>query len=87
MGSVANDPDSKPLQEPVFLDPTGTRWFWFRLFAAAAICICVFGFVSVIVGSSSAPKLPTLDLPFVQRLYAIEPQRSRLAKDDALQTQ
>ena len=86
MGRVAEDPVYKPLKEPVFLDPTGTRWFRFRLLATMAICICVFGFISVIVGSSRAPKLPSLDLPFVQRQYAIKPEPGPLAKDDGFQT-
>jgi hypothetical protein len=58
-------------QVPVFLDSSGRRWLWFRFFAIAAIAICTFGFVSVVVGAYRTPALPSLELPYQPKLHAI----------------
>jgi hypothetical protein len=80
MVDLAEIRHGKPGTVPVFLDPTGRRWMWFRLFAGTAIGICLFGFGSVIIGSAHDPALPALELPFTPRQYAVpQPQAIEVA--------
>ena len=56
---------------PIFYDTTGRRWYWFRFYAIHVIAICVLGFLSVAIGSYKRVALPSLDLPYHQKLHAV----------------